>query len=158
VAERLIRQGHVRLLAVSAEPDSAVALEWVAGMQAEAATWAPAARVDVVTARAAADLSAAVVAALAGPPEVRPTAVVALEEGGLAAVLEAGSRLGLAIPDDLLVVTRSAEHRPATGLATTSLSPSAADLAGVAVEALASAGQWRTGDGRPRVIRVRPLS
>ncbi|MCA0295102.1 MAG: LacI family DNA-binding transcriptional regulator [Actinobacteria bacterium] len=156
VAERLIRQGHVRLLLVSSHHlGDPVATEWITGVQAEAATWAPAATVEVVAVAAPDDLPSAVAAALDKPAGARPSAVIALEASSTSAVLEAGSRLGLTVPDELVLVTRSAEHSPTATPSTIVLPPSTAELAAAAVDALATASPWHAGEVKPRMIRVR---
>lgn len=156
VAERLIRQGHVRLLLVSAHPGDPVAAEWITGVQAEAATWAPAATVEIVAVAGSDDLPTALAAALDRPAGARPSAVIALEGASTSAVLDAGSRLGLAVPDELLLVTRSTQHAAtATVPSTIVLPPSTAELAAAAVDALATASPWHAGEVKPRMIRVR---
>lgn len=164
VTQGLIRQGHTRLLLVARqECGSAQVRDWAWGMRAEASTWAPAARVEVIERSAPEELFAAVSATLGRRAPERPTAVVALDPDSAAAVQRAASNRGLVVPEDLrLVVTASG---PTGGQAVSALVfvPTViTDLAGAAVEALSTAWQWRAAEPRrPREFWVRrgaPLS
>ncbi len=154
VAERLIRQGHVRLLLGGADPGDPVAGDWVSGVRTEAAAWAPGVFVDVV-AGAAEDVPAQVARALTKPADLRPTAAIALGPGTASVILDVASRLGLSVPDDLLLLTRSPVlgEEPALPSAA-GITTSAAVLADAAIEALSTAAPWRIGEAGPRVIRV----
>jgi DNA-binding LacI/PurR family transcriptional regulator len=132
----------------------------VAGLQAEAGAWTPAASVEFVAGANPKELSAAVAAALGRSPEARPTAVIALDADSTNAVLEQGSRLGLSIPHDLTLVTRASEHGDAKPLPSpVCVTTPLADLVGAAVEALSAAAEWRLSTAaKPRTIRVRRRS